>query len=798
MKTSQKWLSNYVDIPWSPAELADRLTLAGLEVEGIEDVGAVPEGIVIAEILERRQHPNADKLSLCDVSLGDEPFQVVCGAPNCDAGTKVPLAPVGATIGDFKVKKAKLRGEVSYGMLCSEQELGLSEDHSGLMILPTDAPVGESLVDYLGRDTVIDWEVTPNRPDWLSHIGIAREIAALTGKPESLTLPSVEVTRRDPAPADSVASVAVPAPDLCPRYTARIIRNVTVKPSPPWMQEALLAVGLRPINNVVDITNYVLMEWGQPLHAFDLALLAGSKIIVRRAADGEKLMTLDGQEHELTSDNLLIADAERGIALAGVMGGENTEIGDTTTDVLLESAAFNPTNIRATAKALGISTDSSYRFERGVDIEMLDYAGQRAAALICELADGELMEGVIDVYAAPYVPHRVNCRTSQVERLLGVPVAADAIAGFLGALGLTVTAKSETDVEVSIPPYRLDLTREADLIEEVARLYGLNNIPSEPAPACVGGPMDSDCYYPVEQARAQLLGLGLDEGVTYTLLGLGTATRATDVTEDEVVKLANPLSSETACMRPSVLPGILQTVAHNIAHGSDDLALFEIARVVVNRQDTPEERNQVGIVLTGRPHSERFGAEKQQAYDVYDMKGLLEGFFEERRLVGVECAPVEHPALKKGAAAVFSCNGKELATFGEVSGELTSDMRLKYPLLIALVELDAIIATPAAEKVYLMLPQFPSVDRDISLVAGKDLPNQQILDTVLAQKQKLLESVELFDVYEDEKSVGAGKRSLAYTLTYRDPNKTLTDERVNQAHERIRQALAKQLPIELR
>jgi len=385
-----------------------------------------------------------------------------------------------------------------------------------------------------------------------------------------------------------------------------------------------------------------------------------------------------------------------------------------------------------------------------------------------------------------------------VERLLGVPVAADAIAGYLEALGLTVTSKSETDVEVSIPPYRLDLTREADLIEEVARLYGLNNIPGQPAPACVGGPMDSDCYYPVEAARAQLLGLGMDEGMTYSLLGLETATRGTGVAADEVVKLANPLSSEAACMRPSVLPGIIQTVGHNIAHGNHDLELFEIARVVAHSADLPEERNQVGMVLTGRPHSERFGAEKQQAYDVYDMKGVLEGLLEERRLVGVACAPAEHPAFEKGASAAFTCEGKTLAVFGEVNASLTADMRLKFPLFVALVELDAIFEAPSSERVYSSLPPFPAVDRDISLVAGKDLPNQQILDTIWGQKQKLLESVELFDIYEDEGAVGAGKRSLAYTLTYRDPKKTLTDERVNQAHGKIRKTLAKQLPIELR
>ena len=800
MKTSTKWLSQYVDIPWQAQELADKLTMAGLEVEDILAIGTVPDGVIVAEIVARRPHPNADKLSLCDVATGaGETVQVVCGAPNCDAGAKVPMATVGTVLGEgFKVKKAKLRGEVSFGMLCSERELGISDDHSGLMLLPPDAPVGAPLSDCLGSDTVIDWEITPNRPDWLSHIGIAREIAALAGNCETLRLPSVDVASVASMPAGDVASVEIRDPDLCPRYIARVIRNVKIGPSPQWMQEALSAVGLRPINNVVDITNYVLLECGQPLHAFDLALLADSTIVVRRAGAGETLVTLDEQKHELTPDCLLIADAEKGVALAGVMGGANSEIAATTTDVLLESAAFLASNIRATSKALGISTEASYRFERGVDIEMVEFASQRAAALICELAGGELLEGKIDAYPGQPRQASVTCRFERINQLLGVEVAPDQAIDYMERLGLTILKREEGQFEAMPPPYRLDLEREADLIEEVARLYGLDNIPAQPAPACVGGPMASDTYYPQEQARAQLLALGLDETVTYSLLGTDTATTGTGVAESELIKLANPLSSETACMRPSLIPGLLQTVAHNVAHNSVDLAFFEFGRVLVNAPGWPEERDQIGIVLTGHPHAERFGAEKQREYDLFDLKGLLEGWLRDRRIQAAECRPVDCPTFAQGRSAAFAWGDTQLAVFGEVAGELTQDIRLKHPLFIALIELQNVLEAPTSERTYQPLPQFPAVVRDISLIADSGLANQSIVDTVLSMKCPWLQKIELFDVYEDKQALGRNKQRLAYSLTYRDPGKTLTDEQVNEAHERIRQGLAKQLDVELR
>lgn len=802
MKTSVTWLKKYVDIPWEPKELARRLTLAGLEVEGIEQRGAIPDGVVVAEILSRDKHPNADKLSVCRVTTGQgEPLQIVCGAPNCDAGKRVPLATLGTSFGDFTIKKAKLRGVESNGMLCSARELGLSDDHSGLLHLPADAPLGRPLTELIPCDTVIDWEVTPNRPDWTSHLGIAREIAAVTGAgQEGVRTPAAELKTAAGAKVEAAASVEVRAPDLCPRYVARVIRDVKVGPSPDWMCRALEAVGLRPINNVVDITNFVMLEYGQPLHAFDLAQLAGRRIIVRRAAEGETITTLDGKEFKLAPDNLLIADAERGVALAGVMGGLHSGINDATTTVLLESAAFNPSSIRATSRRLGIHTDSSYRFERGVSPETAEAASRRAAALLCELAGGEVLEGAIDVQAAPAAPIVIPCRTSRVNRVLGLNLTTAEVAACLRRLGMTVAedAANPDLVQASVPHFRLDLKSEIDLVEEVVRMHGLHNISETVTTALSGGSIRDDKYLPQEQARRQLLALGLDEVVHYSMLSVQTATTGTGVKESELIRLANPISAEAACMRPSLLPFMLQTVAHNIAHNNPDLGLFEIGRVFVNAPGQPEERLMACIAMTGRRHPERYGAERAEVLDFYDLKGLLEGWLSDRAAADVRCETTEHPAFRAGTAARLAAGGRDVAVFGEVAPEFTKGMRLKTPLFLALVELEALTAMTAPPPKYAPLPQFPATARDISLVCPETVTAAQIEAVIREAKCPWLRSVEVFDLFQDEKALGPGKKSLAFSLTYRRDDRTLTDEEGNQAHESIKAALAKKLPVQYR
>lgn len=800
MKTSLKWLANYVDIPWDASELAERLTMAGLEVEGVAVTGAVPDGVVVGEIIERTAHPNADKLSVCRVSLGSgAPLQIVCGAPNCDPGVKAPVAPAGTVLGgDFRIRKAKLRGVESNGMLCAPDELGLGDDHSGIMELPAEAVPGRPLSEYVRQDTVIDWEVTPNRPDWLSHLGIAREIAALSGGQEHLRLPRFVLRDASGPSVETLAAVQVDAPDLCPRYTVRVIRGVSIGPSPAWLRSALESVGIRPINNVVDITNFVMMECGQPLHAFDYDRIARHTITVRRAAEGEQLVTLDGQTHELTVENLLIADASGGIALAGVMGGRNSEISGDTVTVLLESAAFHAGNIRATAKKLGLHTESSHRFERGVSLDGVEFASARAAALMCELAGGEVVEGHIDAYPAPYKPPSVTCRVQRAAALLGVALTSNDVAGSLERLGLGIVGQTEQAVTAAIPSFRLDLEREADLIEEVVRMFGLSNLPAVPAPAQVGGSIRNDAYVGLQEVRDEMLGLGLSEAINYSLLSREGATAGTGFAATQLVGLANPISMENAWIRPSLLPGLIQTAAHNVAHNTNDLAMFEIGRVVASAPPLPEERMQLGILLSGKRHPERFGRELEMLYDFADLKGLLAGWLESRRIVDVGCLPARHPGFRDGAAATLEKDGTTLAVFGEVAPGLTDGIRLHNPLYMALVELDTVFETVTPPRILQPLPQFPATARDISLVAPRHVSNGDVIAVIRDAGCEWLEDVRLFDVYEDDASLGRENRSLAYSLTYRDCRRTLTDDDANRAHEAVKAFVAKKLPVEFR
>lgn len=798
MKTSLNWLSNYVRIPDDHRDLTEKLTLAGLEVEGIEVFGDIPDGVVVGEILERKPHPNADRLSVCQVSIGgQDPLQIVCGAPNCDAGRRIPVATVGTVLaGDFKIKKAKLRGVESRGMLCSADELGMGSDHSGLLILPATAEIGSPAGDWVDRDVVVDWEVTPNRPDWLSHIGIARETAAVYAATDSFRMPDVTLHPVAGTRTADVASVDVRDGDLCPRYIARVIRNVTIAPSPEWMQTQLKAVGLRPINNIVDITNYVLMESGQPLHAFDHDRLNRGGIIVRRAADGEIMTTLDDQTHELTSNDLLIADTDGAVALAGVMGGANSEISESTTNVLLESAVFNPSAIRATARRLGLSTDSSHRFERGVGWDMTEFASRRAAALIAELGGGELLDEPIDVFGSAYEPHPVSCRPERVNRLLGTDLEVDTMADCLRRLQLPVQVDEER-ISVSVPSFRLDLEREADLIEEIARIHGLDRIPPATVHASAGGSLRDDAFHAQEQVRADLLALGLDEAMNYTYMSREQAMNRTGVRESELVVLSNPLSADTACLRPSLLPGMLDALALNVARGNSCLRLFEIGRVF-SAKAAPEERLQAAILLSGPRHPERYGEERLAELDFFDLKGLLESWMTARRLAPAETRNVDLPMFEPGQAAEFTVTGTPVAVLGQVAGALTADIRLQHPVFVALVEFDQMLALEPRPATFNPLPQYPSTVRDISLLAPSSLPAGEIRQAISDMNVANVEAVRLADVYEDAKALGPGKRSLMFSITYRHPERTLKDEEVNQAQETIRGRLAKSFDITLR
>jgi phenylalanyl-tRNA synthetase beta chain len=799
MKVSHNWLSKYIDISFSDAELVEKLTMSGIEVEDVIKT-SIPAGVVVAEIIERKPHPNADKLSVCRVSTGKEELQVVCGAPNCDPGQKVALATIGTVFmdksgKDFQIKKAKLRGVESSGMLCSEKELGLSGESSGIMILPPSAPIGTAFAEYMKCDTVFDLEITPNRPDLLSHIGIAREISALCGG--KIKYPVSKIKSCGKIPADTVE---IRDGALCPRYTARIIRNVKVTESPAWLQERLKSVGLRPINNIVDITNFVLLELGQPLHAFDIALLEGGKIIVRRAAEGEKIIALDGREYKLRNSHLVICDVRKPVALAGIMGGEHSGVTEKTTDVLLESAYFNPSNIRSSSRELGISSDSSYRFERGVDFDMVLKASDRASELILELAGGEATE-MLDVCVSRPEIKPVHCRFDKIRKTLGIDISNDEIACIFRKLELGVADVTAESCKVIPTSFRGDLKVEADLAEEVGRIYGIGKIPLLTVSAIPGGSFKQDEYSPVEDARNQLLSLGLFEAMNYSYADEKAALSDSTYSKDHLLAMSNPISHESAYMRPSLLSGMLRTVEHNISRKNTDLALFEIGKVFCgNTKLGVEEKLECCIAVSGRKHPERFSSEKKELYDFYDLKGLLETWLEYRKVSGCEFRKSEENApgnFTAGTCTELVVGGEKIAVFGEVSDRLTKGMRIQYPLYIATVQIEKLIALQSPKIQYSHISQFPPTSRDVAIVVPEEIAHSRIMEFMADLKIPNLEKIELFDEFRDEQ-MGAGKKSLAYSLTFRSPDRTLTDSEVNASHEKVREKLKNELQAELR
>jgi len=805
MKVTLNWLKQYVDFTWSPEELTERLTLLGLEVEGVQKVAGEFDGVVVAQVITRDKHPNADKLSVCRVNDGKGERQIVCGAQNFQAGDKVPLILPGASLPmkpddkePFTIKVGKIRSVESHGMMCSHEELGIDPEaighrrEDGLLILRADAPVGQPLAEYLGRsgsDVVYDLEITPNRPDLNSLIGIAREIAALTGNP--LRIPSASLPSAPEGPAAaSLVDVRLDAPDLCPRYTARVVRGVKVAPSPAWLRSSLEKVGLRSINNVVDVSNYVMLETGQPLHTFDYHLIARGadgrpSIVVRRAGAEEKFVTLDGREHVLGSDNLLIADPEKGIALAGVMGGRNTEIQDSTVDVLIESAYFVPTNVRRTSKSLGLRTDASYRFERGADIGAAEYASRRCAQLLVETAGGTLADGVVDAYPVVAEPKRISLRHAATDALLGVAIPAEDQARFLAGLGLTEMAEAGSRGETSVwsvPSWRVDLKREADLIEEVARLFGVDRIPSTPPRGGQGShPFDAQ-FDRFAEVRRILCGLGLDEAQGQTLVAESAARL---VTED-VVGLANPLSSDMNVLRPSLLPGLLDTLRHNQSRRNGDVQAFELGRVFLRQNGAAREGWRVAIALTGA-RAPRFwsGADREARCDVFDLKGMIEELIERLGLRGVTYQRRAEPTSLFVESAAISLGGKlPLGQLGQLQPVLGKKLDLREAVFLAELDLDQLLQRGNPARSFKPLAQFPSIQRDVAMIVGESLTHDAVLAAVKQAKPANLEAVELFDIFRG-KHVPEGQKSLAYSFTYRAADRTLKDDEVNAAHAKV-------------
>lgn len=805
MKVTYNWLKQYVDFDWSPDAMVERLTMLGLEVEGVKKLGGEFEGIVVAQVITRDKHPNADKLSVCRVNDGKGERQIVCGAQNFQAGDKVPLILPGASLpmkpGDkepFTIKVGKIRSVESHGMLCSPQELGLPDQVDGLLILKPDAKVGQPFAEYLGRagsDVIYDLETTPNRPDWNSVIGIAREISALTGNP--LKVPAISGSPASGIKTNDLVAVRVEDAELNPRYTARVIKGVKIGPSPDWLRSMLEKVGLRSINNVVDVTNYVMLEVGQPLHAFDYHLIAKNAegkptIVVRRAVEGEKFKTLDNNERTLTTENLLIADEQKGIALAGVMGGLNTEINDQTVDVLIESAYFKPQNIRATSKKLDLRTDSSYRFERGGDVGICDWASQRAVQLILETAGGQVAEGAVDVYPQAIATKEITLRHAQVKVVLSIDIPAEQQIGYLKNLGLEVVAGGTAEAtNFRIPTFRVDLKREIDLIEEIARMFGVDKIPSTP-PRAAGGAHPYDAVHDqLAEARRILTGLGLTEAQGQTLIADSAAKLVT--AGEALVALANPLSSDMNVLRPSLLPGLLDSLRHNVSHKNYDVALFEVGRVFVQNGATFKEERRVAIALTGQ-RAQNFwsGEERDAKFDVYDLKGALENFLEAFGLKGLSFTRRENTTSLFIESATIQLGKLPLGELGQVIPTLAKKYDLRDGVFVAELNLDQLLARRNTGRSFKSLPQFPSSRRDAAMLVPEATTHEAVLTVVRQAKPANLETVELFDIFRG-KNVPEGQKSVAYAFTYRGTDKTLTDAEVNNAHD----ALLKQLTTKL-
>lgn len=810
MKVTLNWLKQYVDFNGSVEELSERLTLLGLEVEGIRRITGDFDQIVVAQVITRDQHPNADRLSLCKVNDGTGERQIVCGAQNFKAGDKVPLALPGAVMPTapgqppFVIKVGKIRGCDSHGMMCSAKELGLAEDAEGLMLLPENAVVGQPFAQHLGRsgsDVVFDLEITPNRPDWNSVIGIAREISAVTGNP--LRLPQIDLPKDESAPAvtDHV-SVRIDDPELCPRYTARVILGAKVGPSPDWLRQALEKVGLRSINNIVDVTNYVMLEIGQPLHAFDYHLLhkgasAKPQIVVRRASESEPFVTLDGQKHVLSTQALLIADETHGVALAGIMGGQNSEIKDSTCDVLLESACFKSQNVRATSKALGLKTDASYRFERGADIEICDWASRRAAQLILQTAGGRLAQGVVDAYPQPAARRQISLRPGKSQEILGVEIPVEQQMRYLSALGIeSVGTDASGAMRFQVPGFRVDLKREHDLVEEVGRLYGIDKIPSTPPRGCVGTHAYDSVHDQLAEARRLFIGLGYDEAQGQTLISDKAAKRV--AAPETIAPLAYPLSSDMNVLRPSLLPGLLDSLRHNANRQNTDVALFEVGRVFTLQQDKVKEERRLAVALTGRRSSVFWsGSEREARRDVYDLKGALEEWLEQFGIRGVNFVRRENCAELFIEQADILLGRQPIGSFGQLSPLLAKEYDVRDAVLLAELNLDLLLARRNAARSFKPLAAFPSIRRDIAMLVPEKVTHDAVLSAVREAKLTNLESVELFDVFRG-KNVPEGQKSLAYAFTYRAADRTLTDSEVNASHDKVVARFQTQLQAVLR
>ncbi|PLR72854.1 phenylalanine--tRNA ligase subunit beta [Bacillus sp. UMB0728] len=803
MLVSYKWLQEYVDLSGiSAAQLAEKITKSGIEVEGIETLNEGIKGVVVGHVLEREQHPNADKLNKCLVDTGGEaPVQIICGAPNVDKGQKVAVATVGAVLpGNFKIKRAKLRGEESNGMICSLQELGIEsklvakEFSEGIFVFPNDVEVGEDALEMLNRDDhILELGLTPNRADCLSMLGVAYEVAAILGR--EVKLPSPQAAESAEKASDYI-TVNVEAKEDNPLYVAKVIKNVKVGPSPLWMQTRLMAEGIRPHNNVVDITNYVLLEYGQPLHAFDYGRLGSKEILVRRANEGETIVTLDDAERKLSAEHLVITNGSEPVALAGVMGGANSEVQSDTTTVLLESAYFTAGTIRKASKDHGLRSEASTRYEKGVDPNRVRAAAARAAELMEKYASGEVLEGSVEADSLTIEPAVISISLEKINRVLGTELAMAEVEDIFARLQFEASADNGS-ITVTVPSRRGDITIEEDLIEEVARLYGYDNLPVT-LPSGESTPGSLTEYQKKRRiVRRYLEGAGLYQAVTYALTSEKKAGQYA-LESREPIKLAMPMSEDRSILRQSIVPQLLEVLKYNTARQNDSLAVYETGSVFLSNgsESLPEEREHLAAAVTGLWHSHPWQGEKKPV-DFFVLKGIVEGLFARLGLEGkVEYQRASVDGMHPGRTAEIILSGKKIGFIGGVHPTVEKDLDLKETYVFEL-SLKDVLEEETAPLQYQAIPRYPSITRDIALVIDSGKEAGELERIIKEAGGSLLKEVAVFDLYEGDR-MEAGKKSLAFSLKYFDPEKTLTDEDIAKAHDKVLEAVKEKAGAVLR
>ena len=803
MKISLNWLKHYVNLENIPLhDLVEKLTLSGLEVEDVVDESARLNNFVVGFVKEKKKHPNADKLSLCTISTGDEDFQVVCGAPNVEQGLKVIFAKIGAVVpnGGFTIGKAKLRGVESFGMLCSESEIELSDDHSGLKILDPSIKEGTLVSEALGlNDVLLEIGITPNRPDALSHIGIARDIAAIY----NLELKYPEISFEDKLKGNKsiseLASIEIEDTLNCPRYSSKVVTDVKIKESPKWLKESLTKIGLRPINNVVDVTNFVMHEMGQPLHAFDLDQLSGNKIIVKSTTVESTFKTLDSKDRKLNPGTLMICDASKPVAVAGVMGGENSEVSNETKNILIESAYFNPSSIRKTSKYLGLSTDASYRFERGTDPINTMRAAERAASLIAELGEGKIADGSIDVYPNKINNIEVTLRIKRIERILGYVIPDENITQILEKLGIGIISRNDSELKLSVPPFRPDIEREIDIIEEVARIYGYDNIPViEKISSSLSEKYDEAAF--VDELKNTAVALGFFEMVNNPMQSETSANLI-----GNKIALLNPQSQDMLYLRTSLIPGALETVSRNIKHGEKNLMLFEIGDVFNKKDDTGirdfgdfSEKTRFLVILTGKENEKGWNSQ-DSVHDFYTLKGLINSFNSKFLLDNVL---IDSYYFNSNSSYEYyyekSSGNYTVGSGGKISKNVLKQFDINQDVYCFEYEVQALYTVlPGKKRSFSELLKFPKVQRDIAFIFDKSVTYSEVIEFIKETTSGLVKSVKLFDLFESD-SLGSDKKSMAFALEFYDVEKTLKEDEVDKEFNKLINSITKKFNAKLR